>query len=205
METSVLDKIITGRVQPHIYAFRTGTIPDYLKVGDTYRPVEVRLDEWRTKYELLEEVYREKACVNEDIFFRDFAVHQFLEEVLLLHRLEKADIPEDVYYSNEFFQGATSENVETAIEDIRDDFAKGNNHYHFYRFDESWIPTETHYQRSEEEYKPRKEQQDTVDRFLTAKNAGRKNLLMWQVFYCYALCKGNRCKVGCSALWKNLR
>lgn len=181
METSVLDKIITGRVQPHIYAFRTGTIPDYLKVGDTYRPVEVRLDEWRTKYELLEEVYREKASVNEDIFFRDFAVHQFFEEVLMLHRLEKADIPEDVYYSNEFFQGATGENVETAIEDIRDDFAKGGNHYHFYRFDESWIPTEEHYQRSEEEYKPRKEQQDTVDRFLAAKNAGRNNLLMYAV------------------------
>lgn len=181
METSVLDKIITGRVQPHIYAFRTGTIPDYLKVGDTYRPVEVRLDEWRTKYELLEEVYREKASVNEDIFFRDFAVHQFLEEVLLLHRLEKADIPEDVYYSNEFFQGATGENVETAIEDIRDDFAKGGNHYHFYRFDESWIPEEKHYKRSEEEYKPRKEQQDTVDRFLAAKDAGRKNLLMYAV------------------------
>lgn len=181
METSVLDKIITGRVQPHIYAFRTGTIPDYLKVGDTYRPVEVRLDEWRTKYELLEEVYREKASVNEDIFFRDFAVHQFFEEVLMLHRLEKADIPEDVYYSNEFFQGATGENVETAIEDIRDDFAKGGNHYHFYRFNESWIPTEEHYQRSEEEYKPRKEQQDTVDRFLAAKNAGRNNLLMYAV------------------------
>lgn len=181
METSVLDKIITGRVQPHIYAFRTGTIPDYLKVGDTYRPVEVRLDEWRTKYELLEEVYREKASVNEDIFFRDFAVHQFFEEVLMLHRLEKADIPEDVYYSNEFFQGATGENVETAIEDIRDDFAKGGNHYHFYRFDESWIPTEEHYQRDEEEYKPRKEQQDTVNRFLAAKNAGRNNLLMYAV------------------------
>jgi len=181
METSVLDKIITGRVQPHIYAFRTGTIPDYLKVGDTYRPVEVRLDEWRTKYELLEEVYREKASVNEDIFFRDFAVHQFLEEVLLLHRLEKADIPEDVYYSNEFFRGATGENVKTAIEDIRDDFAKGGNHYHFYRFDESWIPEEKHYKRSEEEYKPRKEQQDTVDRFLAAKDAGRKNLLMYAV------------------------
>lgn len=181
METSVLDKIITGRVQPHIYAFRTGTIPDYLKVGDTYRPVDVRLDEWRTKYRSLEEVYREEASVNEDVFFRDFAVHQFFEEVLMLHRLEKADIPEDVYYSNEFFQGATGENVETAIEDIRDDFAKGGNHYHFYRFDESWIPTEEHYQRSEEEYKPRKEQQDTVNRFLAAKNAGRNNLLMYAV------------------------
>ena len=51
MDTSIIDQIITGRVSPHIYAFRIGTIPDYLKVGDTYRPVEVRLDEWRKYYE----------------------------------------------------------------------------------------------------------------------------------------------------------
>lgn len=181
METSVLDKIITGRVQPHIYAFRAGTIPDYLKVGDTYRPVEVRLDEWRTRYKLLEEVYREKASVNDDIFFRDFAVHQFFEEVLMLHRLEKTDIPEGVYYSNEFFRGATGENVETAIEHIRDDFAKGGNRYHFYRFEESRIPHEKRYPRSDIEYSPRKEQQNTVDRFIAAKEAGRKNLLMYAV------------------------
>ncbi|MFW0895561.1 hypothetical protein ACJV2T_04355 [Gardnerella sp. Marseille-Q9179] len=29
----LLDNIIFGRVTPHIYAFQTGTIPDYLKVG----------------------------------------------------------------------------------------------------------------------------------------------------------------------------
>ena len=37
--TELLDKLIVGRVTPHIYAFQTGTIPNYLKVGDTYRPV----------------------------------------------------------------------------------------------------------------------------------------------------------------------
>lgn len=79
MDTSIIDQIITGRVQPHIYAFRTGTIPDYLKVGDTYRPVEVRLEEWRHKYDGLKEVYREKASVDGDVFFRDYAVHQFLK------------------------------------------------------------------------------------------------------------------------------
>ena len=181
METSALDKIITGRVQPHIYAFRTGTIPDYLKVGDTYRPVDVRLDEWRSKYDSLEEVCRKEAAVSEEIFFRDFAVHQFFEEVLMLHRLEKGEIPADVYFSNEFFQGATGENVEAAIEDIRDDFSKGGNHYHFYKFDESRIPVETHYVRSENPFKPREEQAQTVKNFMAAKAAGRKNLLMYAV------------------------
>jgi len=43
----ILDNIIVGRVDPKIYAFTTETVPNYLKVGDTYRPIETRLDEWR--------------------------------------------------------------------------------------------------------------------------------------------------------------
>ena len=35
----VLDGILIGRVEPHIYAFTTNTVPNYLKIGDTYRPV----------------------------------------------------------------------------------------------------------------------------------------------------------------------
>ena len=46
-EIRELDKIIYGRINPHIYAFMTNTIPNYLKVGDTYRPVNVRIAEWR--------------------------------------------------------------------------------------------------------------------------------------------------------------
>ena len=43
IDTEVLDAILVGRVEPQIYAFTTQTIPNYLKVGDTYRPLEVRL------------------------------------------------------------------------------------------------------------------------------------------------------------------
>ena len=46
----LLDNLIFGRVAPHIYAFQTRTIPNYLKVGDTYRPVSVRLNEWKRKF-----------------------------------------------------------------------------------------------------------------------------------------------------------
>lgn len=45
IDKTILDEIIIGRVEPHIYAFTTNTIPNYLKVGDTYRPVSVRLKE----------------------------------------------------------------------------------------------------------------------------------------------------------------
>ena len=37
IDTHVLDGLIIGRVEPYIYAFTTETIPNYLKVGDTYR------------------------------------------------------------------------------------------------------------------------------------------------------------------------
>lgn len=181
MDTSVIDQIITGRLHPHIYAFRTGTIPDYLKVGDTYRPVEVRLAEWRNYYKALEEVYREEASVDSEVFFRDYAVHHYLEDVLNLHRLSREDIPAEVYYSNEFFQSATKENVESAIKDIRDDYFQEGTRYHYYRFDESRIPVEKHYPRSDKPFDPREEQKDTVKRFIKAKEQGRKNLLMFAV------------------------
>lgn len=181
MDTSIIDQIITGRVSPHIYAFRTGTIPDYLKVGDTYRPVEVRLDEWRKYYETLEEVYRDEASVDSEVFFRDYAVHQYLEDVLNLHRLRRDDIPAEVYYSNEFFQSATKENIEYAIKDIRDEYFLNGTRYNYYKFDQSRIPVEKHYPRSSEVFEPRKEQEDTVFRFIRAKEQGRKNLLMYAV------------------------
>ena len=47
IDTTILDNIIVGRVEPYIYAFSTETVPNYLKVGDTARSVRVRLDEWR--------------------------------------------------------------------------------------------------------------------------------------------------------------
>ena len=50
VDKTLLDEIIIGRVEPHIYAFTTNTIPNYLKVGDTYRPVSVRLKEWREHF-----------------------------------------------------------------------------------------------------------------------------------------------------------
>ena len=47
MDAKILDELIVGRVVPHIYAFSTNTIPNYLKVGDTYRSVDERLSEWK--------------------------------------------------------------------------------------------------------------------------------------------------------------
>ena len=37
-DTTEIDSLIHGRVDPYIYAFETNTIPNFLKIGDTYRP-----------------------------------------------------------------------------------------------------------------------------------------------------------------------
>ena len=57
INSDILEGIIYGRVEPHIYAFSTETIPNYMKVGDTYRPIEKRLNEWRKYYPNLERKY----------------------------------------------------------------------------------------------------------------------------------------------------
>ena len=64
----VLDRIIIGRVYPHVYAFTTNTVPNYLKVGDTYRSVSQRLNEWRVFFPELEKQYENKAIIDEETY-----------------------------------------------------------------------------------------------------------------------------------------
>ena len=48
-----ISSILKGRIEPKIYAFKTNIcdeISKYIKVGDTYRDVEVRLLEWEQLY-----------------------------------------------------------------------------------------------------------------------------------------------------------
>lgn len=78
-DLSILDNLIIGRVEPHIYAFTTNTIPNYLKVGDTYRPVSKRLSEWEEYYPNLEKQFEGSAKITDSVFFRDHSVHYFLE------------------------------------------------------------------------------------------------------------------------------
>ena len=63
----ILDRLIVGRVTPHIYAFTTNTVPNYLKVGDTYRPVSVRLHEWETYFPELTKQVEGEATINRDV------------------------------------------------------------------------------------------------------------------------------------------
>ena len=178
MDYSLLDEIIIGRVEPHIYAFSTNTIPNYLKVGDTYRPVPVRLKEWEAHFPALKKEFDAIAKID-DVYFRDFAVHKFLETEKSRIRLLLSDIPADVYYSKEFFKDASVEDLEEAIEDIKRDFSAKTQKYSFYNA-ETLKPEDMAFQRTET-YPLRPNQKDTVEAFKKAVANGRHNLLMYAV------------------------
>lgn len=178
-DSDILDQIIVGRVEPHIYAFKTNTIPNYLKVGDTYRPVAMRLHEWRRRFPDLTKVYEERATVSDDVYFRDFAVHRFLETDLGKRRLTRVDLEEASYYSREFFGETSAQDVQDAVADIRDGYHANANRYDYYYADDR-LPIEYHYPRGPK-WELRPNQRDAVERFRDAVSAGRTNLLMYAV------------------------
>jgi len=179
MDEAILDEIIVGRVQPHIYAFTTNTIPNYLKVGDTYRPVATRLREWKHHFPNLHKEYEEKATVTDDVFFRDYAVHRYLETDLGKVRLASDDLDDDIYYSQEFFGDTSASDVEDAITDIRNSYESHSDRYDYYDATQR-LPVTFQYVRGPD-WTLRPNQQDAVDRFVEAVRAGRTNLLMYAV------------------------
>lgn len=175
----ILDKIIVGRIEPYIYAFTTNTIPNYLKVGDTYRSVSKRLEEWKLFFPELEKKYENKAIINEKVYFRDYSIHQYLEEDLKKKRLMPVDLGEGTYYSREFFKDIEIEDIDNAIEDIKNNYNKNTNKYDYYSLDNKFSQ-EYHYKRGET-WTLRPNQKEAVDNFEKAVKNGRKNLLMYAV------------------------
>lgn len=175
----ILDKIIIGRVEPHIYAFTTNTVPNYLKVGDTYRPVSKRLNEWREFFPELEKQYENKAIIDEETYFRDYAIHQYLENDLNKQRLKSDDLEDGIYYSREFFKDIQIMEIDNAIEDIKENYQANSSKYEYYS-SKNGLPQTYHYQRGGN-WDLRPNQEAAVDNFIQAVNNGRKNLLMYAV------------------------
>ena len=180
INTEVLDAILVGRVEPQIYAFTTQTIPNYLKVGDTYRPLEVRLNEWRKYFPNLEKKFETIAKVDDDTFFRDFAVHYFLENDKQKTRLTRDSLSNIPYFSNEFFKDTSEDDINEAINDIKEVYKNNQSKYQYYKFDESHIPIKYTFERIET-FEPRPNQKETINRFKKAYNEKRTNLLMYAV------------------------
>ncbi len=178
-DLTILDNLILGRVEPYIYAFTTNTVPNYLKVGDTYRPVSVRLNEWQRHYPELEKQFENTAKVADDIFFRDYSVHQFLESDLQKERLKPGNLERGINFSNEFFKDTEPNEVTDAIADIASDYATKGNKYQFYNAFTSFPCVERY--NSTGYWEPRPNQQATIDAFKRAVGNGRTTLLMYAV------------------------
>lgn len=178
IDTTILDNIIVGRVEPYIYAFSTETVPNYLKVGDTSRSVRVRLDEWRKIFPNLIQQYEHSAQIDANTIFRDYAVHIFLEQEKGRERLLPHTIENLPYYSREFFKDATAEDVDAAIKDILQNALENSSKYPLYSPDH--LPQTFTYARTEN-YTPRNNQQQAIDNFKAAVEAGRTNLLLYAV------------------------
>lgn len=178
IDTTILDNIIIGRVEPYIYAFSTETVPNYLKVGDTSRGVRVRLNEWRKIFPNLIQHYEHTAQIDAETIFRDFAVHTFLEQEKDRERLQPHTIENLPYYSREFFKDATSDDVEAAVTDIIQNAQAKSGKYPLYSIDR--LPHMFTYGRTED-FPPRNNQKQAIDNFKVAVKAGRTNLLLYAV------------------------
>ena len=181
IESSNVYKYIHGRINPKIYAFETDTIPKYLKVGDTFRAVDERLNEWKHNgFEDLRKVDDWSAEIpGKDLYFRDYSVHSYLRKIGK-DRLTKETFAGKPY-SNEFFKNATKEDVEQAIAEIIQKSDCENTEYVYYSvYDRA--PQEEHFERDTKEWEPRKPlQTDAIEKFCKARENGRNNLLMYAV------------------------
>lgn len=121
--------VIKGRKYPTIYCFTIPELPYALKVGETFRPVSVRMNEWKTKaFNNLKPQKHWSATVNGWVF-EDHLVHEYLidngEKRLTIDEFRKVGFP-DKSYSREFFkkdgilkgEGLISD-VELAINQIK--------------------------------------------------------------------------------------
>ena len=178
IDTSVTDKIIIGRVLPHIYAFSTSAAHGALKVGDTYRLVSKRLDEWRRHYPDIKKEYEQSAQLDDERIFRDYEVHRFLINEKKLVQLNPDEIDGE-YFSREFFRDATIIDLDEAIADIKSSAIKNDGRYKFYSSDR--LPETFTYERGTEVYPLRPNQEQTVIRFSNALAKGHTNLLMYAV------------------------
>lgn len=174
-----IDEIIKGRVKPHIYAFTTNTVPNYLKIGDTYRSVSTRLKEWEKFFPNLEKQYENEAIIDKETYFRDYEIHKYLENDLKKKRLKPEDLADEIHYSREFFKNIETIDIDKAIEDIKNNYNDNTGKYEYYSLNNR-LPQYYYYKRGEI-WDLRPNQKEVVDNFSNAVKNGRRNLLMYAV------------------------
>ena len=167
-----------------IYAFRTNTIPAYLKVGDTFRPVDTRIAEWEKKLkinfhdiQLTQEGNWPAMVDGQDVYFRDYEIH----DIFVTQHKERLSEEEQKLYSKEFFKDVTGQDVKNAIDTVKNAYNDETTRikYHYYKLEDR-RPSDFQYQRNEN-WTLRKNQNDVVDTFEKKVNEGKNKLLMYAV------------------------
>ena len=192
-ELKIVEDSIILRLDPFIYAFSTNTIPSYLKIGDTTKGVDNRIDQWRKilnerlapQKVTLKEEYRHPAVVNptatddKKIYFRDYEVHKYLKESLGKKSISDTEPNLLKFYSNEFFKNVSVEELEDAIDEIiKDGNLEGITRrfkYHYIKDSNLAIP----HLNNSEDWKLRPNQEAVVNNFMNKKD--KKELLMYAV------------------------
>lgn len=179
IDDEILEGNIFGYLPHKIYAFETNSYPNYLKIGDTYRDVDTRLNEWRQIYQDLEKKFEDSAMILEDgetiIFYRDHAVHTYLTVDRKKDRLSKNK------NEREFFKDTNAIDLIDAIVDIREEFHNdGSNKYTYYKVSEQNSIVERHYARNKN-YAPRENQKNVIEAIKSAIENRQTNLLLYAV------------------------
>ena len=177
----IINKFIKDKHEPKVYTFRTDKVPDSLKVGYTYRPVNERISEWRRKYkDNLSDRTSYSTQVGEK-YFKDTEVHTYLQDVAKKHKLEEDEFEKTEYYCTEFFKDTEIKDVENAVKDIRKDIKTGGGHYR--TFSIAKIKDEEEKDITVGPYKPRDIQKEAIEKYVEVTKHGtkKKNLLLYAV------------------------
>lgn len=175
-----VNEIFKVKVEHKIYSFYTNTIPDYMKIGDTYRQVAIRLNEWKRVYKNLRPNQIFDAHINNEAFFRDLAVHQYLRNDKQKHIVTPEEVDGITAFCTELFgQDVCTEDIIEAIDDIKNNYGKADSKYVYYKLEGGGTTDGS--VKWTENYPMRPNQEKTVANFIKAVEDGRNNLLMYAV------------------------
>ena len=171
---------------PLVYAFWHKIFKNALKVGFSLY-CDYRLGRyWESIYPGLKEVKRCSTLFDGGMFFTDHPVHEKLINKGK-HRITREEFPKDTYYSCEFFDNTTGDDVENAVNDVKSDFANGTQ-LHKCKDINTAKYIGKHYKRNENlVYDLRKMQKKIVEGFLNAIEHNVKEML------CVAPTRSGKC------------
>lgn len=171
---------------PEIYAFWHKMFPNGLKVGfslDTDTRVGVQ---WEKIFPGLKLIKRFSTLVGNGMYFQDHDVHKDLIKNGK-RRIPRDEFPEGEYYTSEYFDDTTGDDVEMSVNNVKSDILNGTELHKCMDINTS-ASIGKHYKRNKNlVYKLRKMQKKIVENFLKAIEHNVKEML------CVAPTRSGKC------------